>query len=257
MSNLQESPVWVDGIYQLTDQTPVLGAQENVPGNGPSNVQAEQLANRTLYLKAFMESIADGKEYTFFKTVSDPDGTLAGLQATENGKVFRVAQGDEGNSSFIYYYNNNGAAVEIARLASDNAIREIASGYYTLNGKDVAEIVNGLVIYSDGSMESTPAWDAWYLKVEAGETVTYDGTVGSNTVGEQMAYLIQLDENKSFVSSLAYWTSTGNSTDKASLSGIATTNGFIYIRIRSGANFSLTYRKKHYWRNLILTQPGA
>lgn len=244
MSNLQESPVWVDGIYQLTDETPVLGAQENVPGNGPSNVQAEQLANRTLYLKAFMESIADGKEYTFFKTVSDPDGTLAGLQATENGKVFRVAQGDEGNSSFIYYYNNNGIAVEISRLASNNAIREIASGYYTLNGKDVAEIVNGLVIYSDGSMESTPAWDAWYLKVEAGETVTYDGTVGSNTVGEQMAYLIQLDENKSFVSSLAYWTSTGNSTDKARLSGIATTNGFIYIRIRSGANFSLTYRKK-------------
>lgn len=243
MSNLQGSPVWVDGIYQLTDETPVLGAQENVPGNGPSNVQAEQLANRTQYLKAFMESIADGKEYTFFKTASDPDGTLAGLQATENGKVFRVAQGDEGNSSFIYYYNN-GIAVEISRLASDNAIREIASGYYTLNGKDVAEIVNGQVIYSDGSMESTPAWDAWYLKVESGETVTYDGTVGSNTVGEQMAYLIQLDENKSFVSSLAYWTSTGNSTDKAKLSGIATTNGFIYIRVRSGANFSLIYRKK-------------
>lgn len=243
MSNLQGSPVWVDGIYQLTDETPVLGAQENVPGNGPSNVQAEQLANRTQYLKAFMESIADGKEYTFFKTASDPDGTLAGLQATENGKVFRVAQGDEGNSSFIYYYNN-GIAVEISRLASDNAIREIASGYYTLNGKDVAEIVNGQVIYSDGSMESTPAWDAWYLKVESGETVTYDGTVGSNTVGEQMAYLIQLDENKSFVSSLAYWISTGNSTDKAKLSGIATTNGFIYIRVRSGANFSLIYRKK-------------
>lgn len=94
MSNLQENPVWVNGIYRLTEETPVLGKQDDVPGDGPANLQAQQLANRTQYLKAMMESIADGKEYTFYKTESDPDGTIAGIHGTESGKVFRVAQGE-------------------------------------------------------------------------------------------------------------------------------------------------------------------
>lgn len=151
MSNLQESPVWVDGIYQLTDETPVLGAQENVPGNGPSNVQAEQLANRTLYLKAFMESIADGKEYTFFKTVSDPDGTLAGLQATENGKVFRVAQGGGDTLAFRYYVNRIGVAVEIADLIGRGSITSNIRTFSTLpiaeNELSVGNILSGAKVY--------------------------------------------------------------------------------------------------------------
>lgn len=61
MSNLQESPVWVDGIYQLTDETPVLGKVAEMPGNGPSNLQAEQLANRTQYLKAGLEVAQTGE----------------------------------------------------------------------------------------------------------------------------------------------------------------------------------------------------
>ncbi|MDU7406215.1 MAG: hypothetical protein E7L15_20485, partial [Citrobacter portucalensis] len=61
MSNLQESPVWVDGIYQLTDETPVLGKQNNVPGGGPSNLQAEQLANRTAFLKQGLDIVQSGE----------------------------------------------------------------------------------------------------------------------------------------------------------------------------------------------------
>ncbi|MDQ2143199.1 hypothetical protein [Klebsiella michiganensis] len=57
MANLQESPIWVDGIYQLTDETPVLGKQENVTGDGPANLQAQQLANRTQYLKWISDSL--------------------------------------------------------------------------------------------------------------------------------------------------------------------------------------------------------
>ncbi|HBZ0442205.1 TPA: hypothetical protein MJB25_08150, partial [Klebsiella pneumoniae] len=61
MSNLQESPVWVDEIYQLTDETPVLGKQNNVPGGGPSNLQAEQLANRTAFLKQGLDIVQSGE----------------------------------------------------------------------------------------------------------------------------------------------------------------------------------------------------
>ncbi|HHT2626616.1 TPA: right-handed parallel beta-helix repeat-containing protein [Klebsiella michiganensis] len=62
MSNLQETPEWVEFIYQLTEETPVLGKQEGIPGDGPSNLQAFQLACRTLYLKlqqAYLENQLD------------------------------------------------------------------------------------------------------------------------------------------------------------------------------------------------------
>ncbi|MFI4031828.1 hypothetical protein [Klebsiella quasipneumoniae] len=51
---------------------------------------------------------------TFYKTASDPDGTIAGLAATTNGELFRVAQGVDNNSSFIYYENKAGVAVSVA-----------------------------------------------------------------------------------------------------------------------------------------------
>jgi hypothetical protein len=62
MSNLQEEPVWVDSIYQLTTETPVLGKQEDIPGNGPANLQAEQLANRTQYLKVGLDTLQSGEQ---------------------------------------------------------------------------------------------------------------------------------------------------------------------------------------------------
>ena len=132
MSNLQETPVWVDAIYQLTEDTPVLGKQDDVPGDGPANLQAQQLANRTQYLKAMTESIADGKEYTFYKTASDPDGTIAGLNATENGKVFRVAEGESEILAFTYYLNASGVAIKIAALVGQGAINNNIREYATL-----------------------------------------------------------------------------------------------------------------------------
>ena len=46
MSNVNETPTWEDGVYQIETTDPVLGG----PG-GIANVQAGQLANRTAYLK--------------------------------------------------------------------------------------------------------------------------------------------------------------------------------------------------------------
>ena len=159
-----------------------------------------------------------------------PDGSTTYVRSPDGGTL-----ADE-------YINNGGTLAATGRaMPSMNALK---TGYITGDAKSDAEIVTGLVMYADGSTASSPAWNAWYLKVRAGETVTYSGTVGSNTAGEQMAYLIQLDANKAFVASLAEWTSTGNVTDKATLSAVATQDGYIYVRVRDTAEFTLTQRKK-------------
>ncbi|HIE4168434.1 TPA: hypothetical protein ACXNYA_002984 [Klebsiella pneumoniae] len=161
MSNLQETPVWVDAIYQLTEDTPVLGKQDDVPGDGPANLQAQQLANRTQYLKAMTESIADGKEYTFYKTASDPDGTIAGLNATENGKVFRVAEGESEILAFIYYLNASGVAIKIAALvgqgAINNNIREYATLLLAQNDVTAGNILSGSKCWITSTSDTTLA----------------------------------------------------------------------------------------------------
>lgn len=125
MSNLQETPVWVVGIYQLTEETPVLGKENGVPGDGPANLQAQQLANRTQYLKEKIESAIDYREYTFYKSESDPDGTIGGMAATTEGQAFRVSQGPDGEDSFKYYLHKNGIAVLDARYPGTAAIENL------------------------------------------------------------------------------------------------------------------------------------
>ncbi|MGS4242409.1 CotH kinase family protein [Serratia marcescens] len=129
MPNLQESPVWVDGIYQITTETAVLGKDELTAGDGPSNLQAQQLANRTQFLKQSLDSIPDYREYTFYSTESDPDGTKAGLAGTPNGKTFRVLIPDASGGSVIfrYYRNDNGSAVFLNELPSNRAISDLTS----------------------------------------------------------------------------------------------------------------------------------
>ncbi|WP_407575065.1 SGNH/GDSL hydrolase family protein [Raoultella terrigena] len=90
MSNLQETPVWVDGIYQLTAETPVLGKQEDVPGNGPANLQAEQLANRTQYLKVGLDTLQSGEQPYSSESAANtalsegkiPEGAIVSIRST-------------------------------------------------------------------------------------------------------------------------------------------------------------------------------
>lgn len=109
-SSLPEESKWEPSIYQLERDTPVLAG----PG-GPDNIQAQQLANRTKWLKESLESISDYREYTFYPSPEDPDGTIAGRAATPDGKMFRVADGVGDNPySFSYYLNNSGTAELVA-----------------------------------------------------------------------------------------------------------------------------------------------
>ncbi|AWF35955.1 GDSL-like Lipase/Acylhydrolase family protein [Klebsiella oxytoca] len=72
-------------------------------------------------------------KFTFYKTSSDPDGTIAGLAATTNGQSFRVAQGVDGTDAFITYQNDNGVAVAQAAQPGTAAITGTVREYSTLS----------------------------------------------------------------------------------------------------------------------------
>ncbi|WP_199154421.1 hypothetical protein [Chromobacterium sp. ASV23] len=55
MANLQEKPAWEAGIYQLETSDPVLGGPDGV-----DNLQAKQLANRTVFLKKQIDDLVSG-----------------------------------------------------------------------------------------------------------------------------------------------------------------------------------------------------
>ncbi len=52
VANLQETDTWESAIYQLETVDPVQGGADGI-----DNLQAKQLANRTTYLKAFIEAV--------------------------------------------------------------------------------------------------------------------------------------------------------------------------------------------------------
>jgi len=57
MSNLNETPIWEDGIYQIELTDPVVGGAD-----GLSNRQGKQLGNRTSYLKQLVEAILEAMD---------------------------------------------------------------------------------------------------------------------------------------------------------------------------------------------------
>lgn len=63
MANLREEPKWESGIYQLEITDPVQGGVDGI-----DNVQARQLANRTLFLKKQQESLKEQQESNIGKT---------------------------------------------------------------------------------------------------------------------------------------------------------------------------------------------
>ncbi|HGM4764571.1 TPA: hypothetical protein ACKPX8_002528 [Serratia marcescens] len=65
-----------------------------------------------------VQNIADAN--TYYTTPEDPDGTIAGIAGTPDGKGFRVAQG--GNKGFIYYVNESGVARQVASLPGHDAL---------------------------------------------------------------------------------------------------------------------------------------
>ncbi|HBQ8403855.1 TPA: hypothetical protein L9A20_001725, partial [Klebsiella pneumoniae] len=117
MPNLPESPSWEPGIHQLEESERAKAG----PG-GVLNIPAGQLANRTRWLRLLIESGLDYREYTFFKSEDDPDGTITGLEKTPSDKLFRVVQDKNDPVSFKYYLNQSGVAIEVQSLLGAGAL---------------------------------------------------------------------------------------------------------------------------------------
>ena len=144
--NISEAISWVDFIYQIAREDKVEGGT-----GGVANIQAKQLADRTQFLKMLVEGISDYREYTFIKTESDPDGTIAGLASTPAGKMFRVAQSGAEVLSFRYYLNNSGVAEEVTGLLGrgsiTNNIRMFDSSSLAEEDLSVGNILPGGRVY--------------------------------------------------------------------------------------------------------------
>ncbi|EKO6115689.1 hypothetical protein ORF69_004665, partial [Klebsiella pneumoniae] len=143
MSNLPEQPAWESGIHQLEESERAKAG----PG-GILNLQASQLANRTNWLRILVESASDYREYTFYKTESDPDGTITGLANTPSGKIFRVAEGVGSSLSFTYYLNDAGVALAISSMPGMGAITNNVRTFTTLSDAQ-NDVLNGNIL--DGS----------------------------------------------------------------------------------------------------------
>ncbi|HDS7053721.1 TPA: hypothetical protein QH452_002373 [Klebsiella pneumoniae subsp. pneumoniae] len=97
-----------------------------------SATEASAARDEAVVAASTASEFGDNK-FTFYKTSSDPDGTIAGLAATTNGQSFRVAQGVDGTDAFITYQNDNGVAVAQAAQPGTAAITGTVREYSTLS----------------------------------------------------------------------------------------------------------------------------
>ncbi|EIH8472375.1 SGNH/GDSL hydrolase family protein, partial [Escherichia coli] len=130
MASLDDKSLFED-IFRLENDTPAeaIGPEGDI---SYANIQAQQLANRTRWLRTQLVSISDFREYTFFKTAEDPDGTIAGRANTPNNKLFRVSQGDGDELAFKYYLNKDGVAIPDTTLIGIGSIKNTIREFPTL-----------------------------------------------------------------------------------------------------------------------------
>lgn len=115
MANVPESPEWTAGVYQIETTDPVVGGV-----NGIANAQAKALANRTQWLRNWLESSG-----SFLARILAVDGhgsgidadLLDGVHASElaaPGSVILYA----GSTAPVGYLSCNGALISRAVYSS-------------------------------------------------------------------------------------------------------------------------------------------
>ncbi|MEN6734397.1 hypothetical protein, partial [Klebsiella pneumoniae] len=90
-------------------------------------------------------------KFTFYKTASDPDGTIAGLAATTDGQSFWVAQGPDALSAAWQYQNKAGVAVLQAKQPGTATITGTIREFPTLAAAqadaDAGNILSGATAF--------------------------------------------------------------------------------------------------------------
>ncbi len=173
MSNLQETPVWVDSIYQLTEETPVLGKQEDIPGDGPANIQAQQLANRTSFLLNSILGIQTGE--TPYSSESAANAAIAQGKIPE-GAFFSVRSTNP-DYWVEQYKNTAGIAVPTGKYLTSqsyiDAILAMAQADAAINIKTPVpitysgELLNGATGWNGVSEVPGANYGGWSIPVGA------------------------------------------------------------------------------------------
>lgn len=136
MANLQESAKWENGIYRIELTDPVVGGEDGI-----DNIQAKQLGNRTLYLKAQLDAMKgtvdgyapDMQEALFAGLKLGLD--LASLAMKEHEQT-RLARFQELRA----LVKNRGVKSGVTLTKSTNATRNIScsDGVVFMDGREYA-----------------------------------------------------------------------------------------------------------------------
>ena len=124
---------------------------------------AQQAAASAAQAAEYADNASDyaQNKFTFFKTASDPDGTIAGLAATTDGQSFWVAQGPDALSAAWQYQNNAGVAVLQAKqpgtAAVTGTIREFPTLAAAQADADAGNIPTGSTAYYRSSDDAALA----------------------------------------------------------------------------------------------------
>ncbi|WP_412098223.1 hypothetical protein [Klebsiella quasipneumoniae] len=130
------------------------------------NVIAQYMQQAAASAGQAIEAANDASEYaknkyTFYKTASDPDGTIAGLAATTDGQSFWVAQGPDALSAAWQYQNKAGVAVLQAKqpgtAAVTGTIREFPTLAAAQADADAGNIPIGSTAYYRSADDATLA----------------------------------------------------------------------------------------------------
>ncbi|EOV5874393.1 hypothetical protein [Klebsiella pneumoniae] len=113
MVNINETPAWEETIKLIERLERVAGGRD-----GAVNIQARQLANRTLFLYRELMSL----QLVAYDAAAVFADTAAGLLATSPGEYFKTP-GD--GQSLLIWQNNNGQALKVAELAGPESIKAI------------------------------------------------------------------------------------------------------------------------------------
>lgn len=165
MANLSETSTWETGIYQLEVNDPV---DAGVGGNGVSNLQAKQLANRTTFLKNVVDghttdnATRDTRLTTLentgvitiggrkYRSIIDVSGNLTLNQTTHAGCLLMVTTpginitimppGSATNGATYAIYNFSGGSINILQGVDSNNLL-LPSGNMSLEDGDYVELV--------------------------------------------------------------------------------------------------------------------
>ncbi|EPG4245238.1 hypothetical protein HPN05_01035 [Klebsiella pneumoniae] len=146
-------------------------------------------------------------KFTFYKTPSDPDGTIAGLAATTDGQSFWVAQGPDALSAAWQYQNNAGVAVLQAKQPGTAAITGTIREFPTLAAAQADADAGNIPVGSTAYYRNT---DDNVLAVEViNNGGTLEATGRSMPSQQSIEELQQLIQNDPSVEPFVQWEGDG------------------------------------------------